>query len=396
MDRGSISGRERLDKVFEGFHKEGLDACSQRWRAHFDHITSAPDRIVLFGTGQFGRLTLQRLRDSGAEPLCFSDNNTTRWGTTVEGLDVLSPSEAVARYGSNATFVVTVFNGSAVRAQLRQMGCKYVASAAAVFWKYPQAFMPDLGIDTPELLVRSESEIRDCFELLADESSRHELCDQIEWRYWQKPEFLPRQEAPEDLYFPKDLVAPIAKEVFVDCGAFDGDCIRAIARHNEDFEHYYALEPDPTNRQNLETFLAGLSSSVRKRITVKPYAVSNLDGTATFTGSGDVSSKLGSSDVGTVVECRRLDSLSWDWTPTYIKMDIEGAEPDAILGAAQLLKEAKPVLAICLYHRSEHLWELPALIHSIQPEFSLFLRRHAEDCWEQVCYAIPNHRVAAL
>ena len=74
-------------------------------------------------------------------------------------------------------------------------------------------------------------------------------------------------------------------------------------------------------------------------------------------------------------------------------MDIEGAEPDAIAGGAKLIAEQKPVIVTCLYHRSEHLWQIPLLIHAIAPDYKLYLRRYAEENWETVCYAVPPHRV---
>jgi hypothetical protein len=73
-------------------------------------------------------------------------------------------------------------------------------------------------------------------------------------------------------------------------------------------------------------------------------------------------------------------------------MDIEGSEPSAVAGAAELLRKEKPVLALCLYHRTEHLWQIPTQLHSIVPEYKLYLRRYAEDWWEQVCYAVPPDR----
>src|ERR1700676_5483047 len=177
LGAASVISHERIEHIFAEIRREGIDAGRERWRGHFNRKTDAPERIVLFGAGQFGQLTLDRLRASGTEPYCFSDNNQARWGSRQIGLDVLSPADAVARYGDNATFVVTIFNGSAARAQLRQMGGRYVVSAACLFWKYPNNFMPDLGIDSPELLREHEGRIRTCFGFLADERSRQEFCD---------------------------------------------------------------------------------------------------------------------------------------------------------------------------------------------------------------------------
>jgi hypothetical protein len=74
-------------------------------------------------------------------------------------------------------------------------------------------------------------------------------------------------------------------------------------------------------------------------------------------------------------------------------MDIEGSEPEALRGSAQLLRQHRPVLAVCTYHRSEHLWEIPNLIRTICPDYMIFLRRYAEESWEGVCYAIPPDRL---
>ena len=44
---------------------------------------------------------------------------------------------------------------------------------------------------------------------------------------------------------------------------------------------------------------------------------------------------------------------------TFIKMDIEGAELDALRGAERTIRSNSPKLAICAYHKPSHLWELP-------------------------------------
>jgi hypothetical protein len=124
--------------------------------------------------------------------------------------------------------------------------------------------------------------------------------------------------------------------------------------------------------------------------------VGEKDEQVNFVETNDVASKVSSSNDGVTIESRRLDSLPWQFTPTYIKMDIEASEPFALAGGAQLLEREMPVLAICLYHRTEHLWQIPNLIHTLAPEYSLYLRRYAEDCWEQVCYAVPPNRMRSL
>jgi FkbM family methyltransferase len=394
-DRGNSTGR--FHRIFAEIATETPEVRKERWRGLFDRLAgSCANRLVLYGAGQFGQWVLGRLRKAGVEPGCFSDNNPARWGTQVHGIEVLSPSDAVQRFGQTACFVVTIYNGGSARKQLREMGCSHVLPAPLLFWKYPDEFMPDLGIDVPERLVEQVEPIRQCFSVLSDEESRHELCNQIEWRYWMKPEYLPLPANRDELYFPSDLVTRIEEEVLVDCGAYDGDSIRSFMRRGQSFRHLYALEPDATNLEGLHASIKNLPDGMSKRITVWPYAVGDGDEQVSFVDTHDVASKVNSSNAGGVmIESRRLDSLPWRFKPTYIKMDIEGSEPVALAGGAALLKSEMPVLAICLYHRTEHLWQIPNLIHSLVPEYSLYLRRYAEDCWEQVCYAVPPSRKLA-
>jgi FkbM family methyltransferase len=392
-----VKSLERFDRILAEMTAEPSAARLERWRGLFDRLAGpCANYLVLFGAGEFGKWVLGRLRKAGVEPLCFTDNNRAHWGTHINGVEVLSPSDAVLRFGKTACFIATIYNGSSAREQLRQMGCGRILPAPLLFWKYPGQFMPDLGIDAPERLTEQADQIRQCFGLLSDDLSRHELCDQIEWRYWMKPEYLPLPSNPHELYFPSDLVAEIEQEVMVDCGAFDGDSIRSFMRRGQSFRHLYALEPDAANLTRLHAFLSSLPDGIGERVTVWPYAVGEKDEQVNFVETNDVASKVSSSNDGVTIESRRLDSLPWQFTPTYIKMDIEASEPFALAGGAQLLEREMPVLAICLYHRTEHLWQIPNLIHTLAPEYSLYLRRYAEDCWEQVCYAVPPNRMRSL
>jgi hypothetical protein len=93
------------------------------------------------------------------------------------------------------------------------------------------------------------------------------------------------------------------------------------------------------------------------------------------------------------VESAPLDELLDGLQPTYLKMDIEGAEGEALSGMYKTIQIEAPALAICLYHRQEHLWQIPLLIRSFSDQYKFYLRRYADECWELVCYAIPIKRL---
>lgn len=381
-----------LETVLQRLQSELPATIRARERCTFAEFAGQnKQHLILHGAGPLGRLVLKGLEQVGLRPIAFTDNNERLWHTEIDGVPVLPPSLAADRYRDSACFVVTIYNGSQARRQLEELRCRNVAPFAALFWNYPEVFTPIFGIDLPHKLPAFVDEVRECHQILADDKSRNELVGQVEWRYWMDFESLPAPLDPIGTYFPLDLMSPIEDEVFVDCGSFQGDTIPSFSSHwNSRFQHIFALEPDPQNRNVLEALSKRLG--LADRATVMPYALSDRNEIVSFASTGTVTSQI-TRDGSISVECRRLDSIDWPLTPTYIKMDIEGAEPEAIIGATNLLRRHYPIIAACTYHRSEHLWQIPNLIHSIAPEYNLFLRRYAEECWEGVCYAIPDHRL---
>ena len=115
--------------------------------------------------------------------------------------------------------------------------------------------------------------------------------------------------------------------------------------------------------------------------------ISNRNGAVQVPGVGD--SAMDAPKVKCISFQHALYGHPWD----AVKMDIEGSELEALWGARRILKEHSPVLAVCAYHTSDHLWQIPLLIHAIQPDYRLFLRRYAEGAFELVWYAVPPERV---
>jgi hypothetical protein len=93
------------------------------------------------------------------------------------------------------------------------------------------------------------------------------------------------------------------------------------------------------------------------------------------------------------VACETLDRLLAGYDKPYIKMDIEGAELDALDGAKRTLETGRATLAICNHHTQDDLWKIPLAINELSGgAYNLYLRRNAEDCWENMCHAIPKRR----
>lgn len=385
-------------EIFESLFSESEDSVRKREQTTFDDLAAPYERsLVLFGAGGLGKKTLTGLRRIGIEPLAFADNNPSLWGKNIDGIKVLPLKDAVEEFGQTAAFIITIWKGEAVdtmterQLQLKELNCTKIIPFSYLYWKYGDIFLPHYAFDMPHKVFEQAECAKKTYSLWADDASRHEYFEQIRWRILADFDGLPAP-VKHDIYFPNDLLTILPDEVFVDCGAYDGDTIRNLYKMNELFSgNVIAFEPDPINFLKLEQYVNALPSKIKENLTIYPYAVGAHRSKVRFEAAGTEASYVGSGDLE--VESVPLDEILSDRKPTYIKMDIEGSEIDALAGAKSTIMENLPVLAICSYHRQEHLWRVPSIIKSYSDQYQFFLRPHLLEVWDLVCYAIPLHRL---
>ena len=327
---------------------ESPESVRRREASAFDDaIAGNRDRIVLWGAGRLGRKTLAGLRRLGQEPIAFCDSNRAIWGTTIDGIPVVSIEEASTVHGADATFVITIWgpHDSETMADRRQrlidLGCSSVVPFGPLFWQYPDVFGSYYAFHPAHRTLEQAAEIRRAFALWADDASRDEFVRQIEWRIRGNFGVLSGPVAHE-IYFPEDLINLRADELFVDCGAYDGDTLRSLlGRPAVRGASVVAFEPDPGTYRKLEEWVASLPSDDQCRIELHQAAVGAVPGTLAFDPSGTEASSIGSGAL--LVDCVTLDDVLAGRTPTYIKMDIEGLEPEAIAGGSRMIAESQPI-----------------------------------------------------
>jgi FkbM family methyltransferase len=378
-----------MPNALEELLAEPIEAAKEREAIMFETIVDGRP-LVLFGAGRLGRRTLQGARAAGREPLAFCDNNAALWGREIDGLPVLSLPQAATKFGQSAAFVITVWGGNPTERmvdrerQLREAGCRTVLHFGLLYWRYPALF-PHYAANSAHLVFEQTEQIRACAELWADEASRHEYLAQVRWRLHFDFAGLPGPAA-GPIYFRDELRQPLSDEIFVDCGAYDGDTVRSFLQHTGSrFKKIFAFEPDPANFAKLQA-----TAALDPRITAVQAAVGRTKGMIPFSAEGNASSSTGKG--ATHVECVALDQNLKE-CPTLIKMDIEGFEPEALAGAREILRRDAPALAICVYHAQDHLWKIPLQIHAYNRNYKFYLRPHVYDVWDLVCYAIPHQQV---
>ena len=380
-----------LDRILS----EPLSSVRERENSAFDKLLAGCGNcLVVFGAGNLGRKVLQCVRSIGVEPLAFADNSQSKWGSSIDGVPVLSPKDAAVQYGASALFLVAIWSLGHFyrdsRAQLERLGCTHVESTASLRWKFADQLLPDFCQDLPHKLYEQAGEVRKAASLWADDFSRREYLNHVKWRALGDQSALGAP-VEEKQYFPDSLYRIDDHEVFVDCGAYIGDTAEELIRRNPAFSRIVAIEADPQNFNCLTKWIARLDAPVSSRISALNIAVGAKRDKLRFQASGNDGARL-AADGNIVVECIPIDDLAPEAGATFIKMDIEGYELEALEGARRSIQTHRPILSICVYHRQDDLWRIPLLIHTLVEDYRLFLRPHEADGKELVCYAVPANR----
>jgi FkbM family methyltransferase len=397
-DRGIRVGTNYY-KLINDLICEDIEDAKKRQNSMFDSLAYPfSSRIVLVGAGGLGRKVFYGLKSLGIVPLAFVDNNPSKWGSIFENIPIMNPINASKQYGDNAVFVITIWGAGSKhrfahsRDKFVSLGCVKVIPFIPLFWKYPEIFLPFYTIGLPSELLSQKESILKCFYLWHDDNSQNEYLKQLNWRLHADFDCLPSP-LPHLQYFPVDLFGIHDEEVFVDCGAFDGDSIKDLLKICPDFRgKIIAIEPDPSNVDKLNDFIGSNDQLKMSNVIVREMAVSLKKEKMRFSSTGTAASVV--SDVGSIeVEADRLDDILSGYDPTYLKMDIEGAEIIALESGEHVIRKNNPIMAISAYHEPDHLWRVPLLMKEYVNQSKFFLRSHNEEGWDLVAYSIPESRL---
>lgn len=187
-------------------------------------------------------------------------------------------------------------------------------------------------------------------------------------------------------YIEPDIFPPAENEIYVDAGVFDlQNSIDFSKWATKGYQKIYAFEPDPTCYQRSMKRLKEMDDNFRSKTDLIPKGLSrsngNLNFPAVYKGSGNYS------DNSTIsVEVVSLDSYLKGAPVTMVKMDVEGAEMDVLIGMRKTILCHKPRLAVCVYHKYQDIFEITSYLLKLVPEYKFYLRHYNSDQNETVLF----------
>ena len=171
-------------------------------------------------------------------------------------------------------------------------------------------------------------------------------------------------------------------EVFVDGGCFDFETSKMLLSKCN-VEKIYAFEPDIYNLKKVESEVEKMNLT---NVKIFNAGIWDCNTTLRFNSAGSIMSRVdenGTDEIKVVA----IDEVI-NGKVTFIKMDVEGSELKALKGAEKIIKQYKPKLAICIYHKLEDIIEIPEYIMSIVPEYKFYIRHYSLNEAETVLYAV--------
>lgn len=392
-----------------------------------DYLSEAVNHkcpVVLYGAGSAGKELFECLQMHKVNVVCFCDQNEDLIGTTLFDIPVISFDALKVLHKDSIIIIASNNYKNEIKNKLKKYKFSRIACVNndEQFFYYLQFYKWRYELD--ELLINLEriSLAYDCF---SDEKSKllfikrialltsyadYYLFNQYIIEFGDQVNIAKRSdfkvsEYTENfesyLYFNNDVLNLSDGDVLLDAGAFDGDSaiefISACHRNRVNYQHVYCVEADVDNYKKLKKntkaydrltcISIGLwSKSAKLRFaTSKSMFISEariVDGIIEMNNN-----QQNVQDGDEYIDAVSIDNKFSDKKISFIKMDIEGSEVEAIKGARKTIKKYKPKLAISVYHKKTDIYEIPLLIQEICPEYKFYLRHFSTHLSETVLLA---------
>ncbi|MCD7872899.1 MAG: FkbM family methyltransferase [Clostridiales bacterium] len=343
----------------------------------WNYIAESEKPAVIYGMGNGAEKIIDVLEKKGVRIAdIFASDDFVR-GHSFHGLKVLKYSDVCKKYNDFNVILAFATHLPDVLQRIKKINSEH------------KVFAPDVpvagnGIFTGKYFEENKSKFESVFNKLADDKSREVFENVLKFKISGKVDYLySSTEYNKDKIY-ADLLHLSDDEIIVDAGAYDGDTIREfITFTGGKYKHIHALEPDEKNFFKLKR-----STSSMKGVSLYNTAAWSKKEILNFAKKSGRNSKL--SSAGTPVNACDIDSLV-SGKITMIKMDIEGAEMEALCGCENKIKEYSPKLYVCAYHRNEDMFAIPLKIWEMNPKYKIYFRHSPYiPAWESNFYCIAD------
>jgi FkbM family methyltransferase len=344
--------------------------------------TFSQSPLILYGCGILSNTIITLCQDNEIKVTALCDTYKTGIHHDT-GLDIISPEKLKIDFPDANIIICSPKFADDIHRKLISLGYPetriFKSTNSMVSFIHPVDFMN-----------KHYAGYEWAYNFFADDTSKKLVLDRIKM-YFTGAELSETSDAPA--YFNPEIISLDADEVFIDGGAFNGDTAEIFIEQTKlvnggGYRHIYSFEPDASA---YEAAVRNLNKY--KDVNVICKGLWSRDTELHFySDGGNASSSFVIGNCSSSVQVTSIDSFFKDKydeeLPTFIKMDIEGAEKEALIGAEKAIRRKHPKLAICVYHKPQDIYELPKIIHEIDPGYRFYLQQCSEGFYDTVLYAV--------
>ncbi len=335
----------------------------------WNYIKESNKPVVIYGTGNGADKVIDNFKEMGTDILGVTASDDFVRGQIYRGFKVKKLSEF------KGEFVLVIAFGTCVDSVMNH-----------IYWldeKYDLIIpvVPVVGneIITDDFIKRNTDKINKAYSLFSEKSKR--IFENVfNFLYSGRLKYLKLATNNKEEIFETFLTLD-DNEIYLDLGAYNGDTVEEFLSYTKyKYGEIIAVESNIKNYKKLVVKCENLSN-----FSALNNAVSNELKTVYVSNQSGRQSNI--SDMGTEVQTVTVDEISRGKNISYIKIDVEGEEINAIMGGEKTIKRHKPKLNIALYHRFSDFFEIPNLIYEINPEYQFEIRKHPYiPCWDLNLY----------
>ncbi|WP_394191942.1 FkbM family methyltransferase [Pseudoalteromonas atlantica] len=380
MNNTSYLGK--LIKEIEGRSVEQLREAQRNKYIELRALLNQP--ITIVGAADEGVRLLSILNSLQATDVFIIDMNKEKVGTEV--LDGINITPFCIQNISGRNVILATHRTYSVYIKCHELQAASVTTFMHLQALYPESFEPHFfHKDMLETIVDNVFALKNLKSNLADDVSIGVLASCLDYRLNGNPTVMGKF-IDWDLYLPTCIDLTPFVHNYVDCGSFDGDSVALhLKRYQTAVKQVFAFEPDPSTFERLKSNMSAfqqvrcINKGVGDKVAKLNFSANN-ERASLFSESGELS-----------IDITSLDEELGGVAPSFIKMNIEAFEPQAIDGAKGIIIRNTPLLAISAYHQPEHLYSLQLQIEDIAPtKYDFYLRQHDGGLVETVLYAVPK------
>ena len=304
-----------------------------------------------------------------------------RVGEDIDGYTILS----LYHVRPDAQTVIFITSGFNTKMKERLSACNLLTYYYELdFGRY------DAKKENMAYFQEHKEQIQQAWNLLSDSKSRKILQNLVNYRISRDLKYLTGMEEPNQYFPPKEELSVVyggGTDVFLDLGAYDGDSLKCFIDYvGGKYKKIIAVE---ASRKNYEKLVENTKDMPRVQcVNIGVYREKAQIHFEVSDAKNSFASEAGTD----ILEVDSVDHILNGEKVTAVKMDIEGAEYDAILGMREAL-QSHPVLMVSIYHKVEDIFRLQLLIEEMCPKvYNYYIRHYSPTVIETVLYAIPKSK----